>query len=92
MKTVLVVTCFTLLTLLALPRDLVAQDIVVVNARILDGKGGVIERGSVVVRGGKIVSVAAGPAAKVSGVADDRRAGSNADAGIHRRASSHRSR
>ena len=68
MKTVLVVTCLTLLTLLAMPRDLVAQDLVVVNARILDGKGGVIERGSVVVRGGKIVSVAAGPAAKVSGV------------------------
>jgi imidazolonepropionase-like amidohydrolase len=37
-----------------------AQDLVITNARILDGKGGAIERGSVVVRGGKIVSVSAG--------------------------------
>ena len=37
-----------------------AQDLVITNARILDGKGGLIERGSVVVRGGKIVSVGAG--------------------------------
>ena len=36
-----------------------AQDLVITNARILDGKGGLIERGSVVVRGGKIVSVGA---------------------------------
>ena len=39
-----------------------AQDLVITNARVLDGKGGVIERGSVVVRDGKIVSVAPGPA------------------------------
>ena len=39
-----------------------AQNLVVTNARILDGSGGVIERGSVVVRDGKIVSVAAGNA------------------------------
>jgi imidazolonepropionase-like amidohydrolase len=37
-----------------------AQNITVTNARILDGTGKVIERGSVVVRDGKIVSVAAG--------------------------------
>jgi imidazolonepropionase-like amidohydrolase len=35
---------------------------VVTNARTLDGKGGVIERGSIVVRDGAIVSVAAGAA------------------------------
>src|SRR5688572_17212734 len=39
-----------------------AQNLVNTNARILDGKGGAIERGSVVVRDGKIVSVAAGTA------------------------------
>jgi imidazolonepropionase-like amidohydrolase len=39
-----------------------AQNLVITNARILDGKGGAIERGSIVVRDGKIVSVAAGPA------------------------------
>jgi len=41
-----------------------AQDLTITNARILDGTGRVIERGAVVVRGGKIVSVsAAAPAA-----------------------------
>jgi imidazolonepropionase-like amidohydrolase len=40
-----------------------AQDIVVTNARILDGTGRVIERGSVVVRDGRIVSVSAGTTA-----------------------------
>ena len=40
-----------------------AQDLVVSNARILVGDGRVIERGSVVVQGGKIISVAAGPPA-----------------------------
>jgi imidazolonepropionase-like amidohydrolase len=35
------------------------QDLTITNARILDGTGRVIERGSVVVRGGKIVSVSA---------------------------------
>jgi imidazolonepropionase-like amidohydrolase len=34
-----------------------AQDLTITNARILDGTGRVIERGSVVVRAGKIVSV-----------------------------------
>ncbi|HEY7444991.1 MAG TPA: amidohydrolase family protein [Vicinamibacterales bacterium] len=36
-----------------------AQGLVITNARILDGRGGVIERGTVVVRDGKIVSVSA---------------------------------
>lgn len=42
--------------------DAAAQNLVITNARILDGTGGAIERGSVVVRDGKIVSVAAGAA------------------------------
>ena len=42
-----------------------AQDLVITNGRILDGTGKVIDRGNVVVRGGKIVSVTAGaPAAR----------------------------
>jgi len=45
-----------------------AQNLAIVNARILDGKGGVIERGSVVVRDGKIVSVAAGAPAATAGL------------------------
>jgi imidazolonepropionase-like amidohydrolase len=67
MKTVAGVMCLFLLVLAA-PGAVGAQDLVVTNARILDGKGGVIERGSVVVRAGKIVSVTTGSAAKVSGV------------------------
>ena len=44
-----------------------AQNLVITNARLLDGKGGVIERGSVVVRDGAIVSVAAGAAQAPAG-------------------------
>lgn len=44
-----------------------AQSLVVTNARILDGTGVVIERGSIVVRDGTIVSVASG-GAKAEGV------------------------
>ena len=62
MKTVTVFIGLTLVVSLAVPANVAAQDLAIVNARILDGKGGVIERGSVVVRGGKIVSVGAGAA------------------------------
>jgi imidazolonepropionase-like amidohydrolase len=51
-----------------LAHDVAAQDLRIVNARIVDGKGGAIERGSVVVRSGKIESVAAGTAAPIAGV------------------------
>ena len=57
MKKLLVLVCLVLWT-----RDGAAQSLVLTNARILDGKGGAIERGSVVVRDGTIVSVAAGTA------------------------------
>jgi imidazolonepropionase-like amidohydrolase len=43
-----------------LPSDAVAQALAITNARIVDGKGGVIERGTIVVRDGKIASVGAG--------------------------------
>src|SRR5262249_48772883 len=40
-----------------------AQDATITNARVLDGKGGEIGNGTIVIAGGKIASVAAGPAA-----------------------------
>ncbi|HEU4686993.1 MAG TPA: amidohydrolase family protein [Vicinamibacterales bacterium] len=43
--------------------DLLAQNLVIANARILTGTGAVIEQGSIVVRDGRIVSVASGGAA-----------------------------
>jgi len=39
-----------------------AQDLVIANARVIVGTGQVIEQGSIIVRGGKIESVVAGPA------------------------------
>ena len=38
--------------------DVAAQDLVITNARIIVGNGTVIEQGSIVVRNGRIVSVA----------------------------------
>jgi imidazolonepropionase-like amidohydrolase len=66
MKTVIALICLTVLNLATSSR-LAAQDLVVVNARILDGKGGVIDRGSVVVRSGRITSVSSGPAPATRG-------------------------
>jgi len=62
MKTVIAFIISTFVVLLAVPATGAAQDLAIVNARILDGKGGIIERGSIVVRGGKIVSVGSGAA------------------------------
>ena len=39
---------------------LAAQNLVISNVRIVDGNGGVIQRGSVVVRDGRIASVSDG--------------------------------
>ena len=50
---------------------LAAQDLTITNAHIVVGNGTVIERGSIVVRGGKIVSVAAGAPASTSGTTID---------------------
>jgi imidazolonepropionase-like amidohydrolase len=44
-----------------------AQDVTITNARIIGPNAAVIERGSIVVRGGKIVSVAAGAPSATSG-------------------------
>jgi imidazolonepropionase-like amidohydrolase len=45
----------------------VAQDLTITNARIIGANGAVIERGSIVVRGGKIVSTSPGAAGAPAG-------------------------
>lgn len=60
---------FLLLTMAVVP--LCAQDLTIMNARIIGPNDTVIERGSIVVRGGKIASVQAGnPAATAGQVID----------------------
>ena len=56
-----------LLLVLVTAAPLAAQDLTLTNARIVVGNGTVIERGSIVVRGGKIVSVSAGVPASTAG-------------------------
>jgi imidazolonepropionase-like amidohydrolase len=58
----------TALYVMAFAAPAAAQNLVIVNARVVDGKGGVIERGSVVVRDGKIASVSAGAPASTAGL------------------------
>lgn len=53
--------------MLAALAPLYAQDVTITNARIIIANGDVIERGSIVVRGGKIASVAAGAPATTIG-------------------------
>jgi imidazolonepropionase-like amidohydrolase len=53
--------------ILGVSASLAAQDLVITNARIIDGNGGVIPDGSVVVADGRIVSVSAGAAAVPDG-------------------------
>jgi imidazolonepropionase-like amidohydrolase len=55
-------TTFLLVLLYTLgrPPGLAAQDLVITNARIVVGNGTVIDQGSIVVRGGRIASAAAG--------------------------------
>ncbi len=55
------------LALLALGAVLSAQDLTITNAHIIVANGTVINRGSIVVRGGKIVSVAPGAPSSTSG-------------------------
>lgn len=62
MKTVMTVIGLMFVASCGVATDAAAQELAIINARILDGKGGVIERGTVVVRGGKIVSVGTGAA------------------------------
>ena len=61
MKRLLVLVCVTVWGL-ATSSAAAAQDVAITNARIIVGSGQVIESGTIVVRGGKIVSVTAGAA------------------------------
>src|SRR5215470_3370334 len=62
-----ILACLTLGTL----TPLFAQDVTITNVRIVVANGTVIDRGSIVVRGGKIASVAAGAPAGSSGMTID---------------------
>src|SRR6476620_4567262 len=53
--------------LLGRPSKLAAQDLVITNARIIVGNGTVIDRGAIVIRGGRLASVTAN-GANVAGV------------------------
>lgn len=59
--------CFSI----AAAAPLAAQDATITNARIVVGNGQVIERGSIVIRAGKIASVAAGAPAATAGTVID---------------------
>ena len=63
MKRLLILTFLASLLSLGSGQDLEAQDLVITNARIIDGNGGTMEQGSVVVRNGRIASVSAGDTA-----------------------------
>jgi imidazolonepropionase-like amidohydrolase len=67
MKRLVVFALMAFLWSLAAERHLSAQDLVIINARIIVGNGTVVERGSIVIRGGRLASVAAGNA-NVSGM------------------------
>jgi imidazolonepropionase-like amidohydrolase len=58
-----VLTCALCLGFASLStRDLSAQDVAITNARVIVGNGTVIDSGTLIVRGGKIVTVTAGAA------------------------------
>ncbi|RPH56117.1 MAG: hypothetical protein EHM89_16000, partial [Acidobacteria bacterium] len=60
MKTPFAVVSFACLLIFGAPDNLAAQDLIITNARIIVGNGQVIDRGSLVVRSGRIASVASG--------------------------------
>ena len=60
MKTRLVLIALALVGTILWAGPLAAQDLVISNARIIVGTGQVIEQGTIVVKGGRIASVAAG--------------------------------
>jgi len=62
MKKTLVIACLACSCALVQVQPVSAQDLVITNARIIVGTGQVIEQGSIVVKGGRIASVAAGGA------------------------------
>ena len=60
MKRLLVFLALVFFVSMPCATHLAAQNLAITNVRIIVGNGGVIENGSIVVRGGKLVSVAAG--------------------------------
>ena len=63
MKTVRFCVVTIVLFALCFAASAAAQDVAITNARIVVGNGQVINSGTIVVRGGKIVSASAGAAA-----------------------------
>jgi imidazolonepropionase-like amidohydrolase len=68
MKRLASLTSVAVLYLLIGAWNLPAQDLVITNARIIVGNGTIIDRGSIVIRGGRLASVAAGAPANASGL------------------------
>src|ERR1043165_651591 len=64
MKKLLALLCLSLVAGIASAQRQAGQNLVIANARIIDGNGGVISRGSIVIRNGRIASVAAGNASE----------------------------
>ena len=62
MKKALTFICLTLLRTVVFPDGVAAQDLVITNARIIDGTGNVIETGSIVITDGRITAVSEGTA------------------------------
>ena len=73
MKRLLILAVLTVVLNPYTAADAIAQDLVITNARVIVGNGQVIERGSVVVRNGRIASVSAGAPAAQAGRAIDAR-------------------
>jgi imidazolonepropionase-like amidohydrolase len=67
MKRLLTLVLLAFFPILGSVRNLAAQDLVITNARIIVGNGDVINQGSIVIKGGKLVIVSAA-AANVPGV------------------------
>ena len=59
------------------------EDLVISNARIIVGNGQVIEKGAMVVKDGRIVSVSEGAARSVSKRQAHRRQGHDGDGGLY---------
>src|SRR6185436_482135 len=62
MKRLFRVACLAVLWTVGRTQGLAAQDLVITNVRILVGNGTVVNQGSIVIRGGRLASVAAGVA------------------------------
>jgi cytosine/adenosine deaminase-related metal-dependent hydrolase len=62
MNRLLITVCLTVVAALV-PNLVAAQDVAITNVRIIVGSGQVIDSGTIIVRGGKIVSVTPGAAA-----------------------------